>query len=155
MSIEPAYAAFVAAVATSLVEAGFLSAAGKLEVDPEDLIEPDGSALETKRSASVEKGETAPVRQMLGRPEQRWIVERTCRVELLQYGPAQEQRHEVDAAAVAAMARIAVDLPTKPGVFERLFLDSSEFTPVDPNGASYAFTFRIRVRSGDPLGVTP
>lgn len=155
MTIAAAYSAFATAVATALVGAGYLAQTSALEVDPEDLVEPSGSETETLRAATLENAGTQPVRQILGRPEQRFVVERTCRVELLQYGPARQTRREVDAAAVAAMARIAVDLPTLSGACERLILDSSEETPVDPNGVAHAFTFRLRVRSGDPLGVTP
>lgn len=154
MTIDTAYVAFADAVAAALVAVGFLPDAAALNIDPEDLVEPDGSETETRRAATLENGGTRPVRQILGRPEQRWVVERTCRVELLQYGPAQSERREVDAAAVAALAALPASLPTLSGACERLMLDESDRTPVDPNGVAHAFTFRLRVRSGDPLGAS-
>lgn len=155
MTIDTAYAAFTDAVAAALVEAGFLDQAPDLNIDPEDMVEPTGDELVTTRAATVEKGETAPVRQILGRPEQRWVVERTCRVELLQYGPASDQRRTVDADAIVAIAGLASSLPTLGGACERLLLSESEQTPVEPNGVARSFTFTLRVRSGDPLGTRP
>lgn len=154
MTIETAYTAFTDAVAAALVAVDFLSAPTDLNIDPEDLVEPTGDELQILSAATVEKGETGPVRQILGRPEQRWVVERTCRVELMQYGPASDQRRTIDAAAVAAMAQLSVNAPNLSGACERLTLTESDETPVDPNGVARSFTFTLRVRSGDPLGVT-
>lgn len=154
MTIETAYAAFAEAVGDALVEAGYLSAAADLQIDPEALVEPTGEETSVQRSATLEKIQTGPVRQILGRPERRWVVERSCRVELMAAGPARVTRLEIDAAAVSALATLANDLPTLSGACERLTLTGVEDEPVPPNGVSKIFTFTLRVRSGDPLGTT-
>lgn len=155
MTIETAYSAFTDAVAAALVAAGYLTDPAHLAIDPEDLVEPTGAETEVMRAATVEKGETGPVRRILGRAAPRWVVERRCRVELLAYGPAQAERLAVDAAAVSALAGLETAAPTLSGQCERLTLVGVEDTPVAPNGVAMAFAFTLRVRSGDPLGTTP
>ena len=154
MTIETAYSAFAEAVATALVTAGYLSQPAGLQIDPESLVEPTGEETSVQRSATLEKIQTGPVRQILGRPERRWVVERSCRVEMMACGPARAPRLEVDAAAVAALATLANVAPTLSGACERLTLTGVEDEPVPPNGVSKIFTFTLRVRSGDPLGTT-
>jgi hypothetical protein len=154
MTIDDAYAAFADALAAALVESGYLADATELQVDPESLIEPTGDETDIVRTAALEKIQTGPVRQILGLPSQRYVVERQCRVELMASGPAREDRLEVDAAAVAAVAVLPNTLPTLGGACERLLLTGVEDEPVAPNGVAKIFTFTIRVRSGDPLGMT-
>lgn len=155
MTIDNAYDAFTSAVANALLAAGFLDDPGRLRIDPEDLTEPDGMETTTQRSAMVEQVSTGAVRNILGRPEPRFVVERSCRVELMQWGPAQDTRRMIDAAAVAALALLPVLTPTLKGACERLSLTEGEETPIDPNGVARSFTFNIRIRSGDPMGTTP
>lgn len=154
MRIDAAYLALCDRVASALVEAGFLPEAERLQIDPEDLIEPDGDELTVVNAASIEKGETRPLRPILGRPERRWVVERQARVELLSYGPARETRLEIDAEAVAALALIGVADPTLGGACERCDLVSLEDGTTPPNGVTKVFTYALRVRSGDPLGAS-
>lgn len=154
MTLAVAYAAFTAALAEALVAAQFLPEAAALRVDPQDLVEPTGDELEVQTSAMVENGQTRPVRQILGRPTQRWVVEGDCRVELMAWGPSGETRLEISAAAVAAVAALPATLPTLAGACERLLLTGLDEAPIEPNGVSKAFTFTLRVRSGDPLGAS-
>lgn len=154
MTIETAYAAFTQTVATALFDAGFLSDAAALRIDPEAPIEPAGDSYEYETAASVEKVQTGPVRQILGRAEPRWVVERQCRVELLTAGPARDNRLEIDATVVGVLATLPNRLPTLSGTCERLVLTGVEDSPVEPNGVAKILMFTIRVRSGDPLGTS-
>lgn len=156
MTVETAYAAFVAAVAAALADpdVGFITAADQLHVDPEAPIELAGDVESVETAASVEKVETRPVRQILGRPEQRWLVERSCRVELQAVGPARADRLQVDARAVAALALLPSSMPTLSGACERLILVGCEDEILPPNGVAKIFAFTLRVRSGDPLGMS-
>jgi hypothetical protein len=154
MTIDSAYAAFNMAVAGALVDVGYIAAPGDLRVDPESLVEPTGDEEEFVTVATVEQVQTGPVRQLLGRAVPRWIVERQCRVELAAYGPARAERLDVDAGAVAALAQLPVTLPTLLGACERLALVSVESEPLAPNGVTKTFLFTLRVRSGDPLGMS-
>lgn len=154
MKIDAAYAALCDHVAAALVAAGFLTNPEQLEIDPEDLIEPSGDELTVMNAAAIEKGETQPLRPILGRPQRRWVVERRVRVELLSYGPAGETRLEIAADAVAALASVGLADPTLGGACERCDMVSLEDGTTPPNGVTKAFTYALRVRSGDPLGAS-
>lgn len=154
MTIETAYAAFACAVTQALVAGSFVLDDAAVRVDPEAASEPDGDETDIVTFATIEKGVTRPVRQILGRSEQRWVVERECRVELLSAGPARDRRLEIDAGAVAVLARLPTVLPTLDGECERLLLTGVEDEIVPPNGVAKVFTFILRVRSGDPLGAS-
>lgn len=156
MTIETAYAALVEAVGAALAheDIGFLASAALLQVDPEAPVELAGDVEDIETAASVEKVETRPVRQILGRPERRYVVERTCRVELQAVGPARATRLEIDAAAVSALAVLPDQSPTLGGTCERWQLTGVEDDPLPPNGVAKVLTFTLRVRSGDPLGTS-
>lgn len=154
MTIETAYAALTAALGQALTTAGFISAAEALRVDPEDLIEPTGDELDVQTSAMVERGETRPVRQILGRPQPRWVVEMDCRLELMIWGPSGADRLEISIDAIAAVSTLPAVAPTLSNACERLLLTGLDAAPIEPNGVSKTFTFTLRVRSGDPLGAT-
>lgn len=154
MTIETAYAAFTAAIGAALAhpDVGFIADASALQVDPEAPIELVGDVEDVETAASVETAETRPVRQILGRPEQRWVVERLCRVELQAAGPSRAARLEIDARAVAALAVLPNQSPTLAGACERWMLVGVEDETLPPNGVAKILNFTIRVRSGDPLG---
>lgn len=156
MTIETAYAAFTAAIGAALAhdDVGFIASAGALNVDPEAPVELAGDVEDIETAATVEKAETRPVRQILGRPEQRWVVERLCRVELQAAGPARAARLEVDARAVTTLAVLPNASPTLGGACERWMLVGVEDEILPPNGVAKILNFTIRVRSGDPLGMT-
>lgn len=156
MTIETAYAAFAAAAGTALAHAdvGFLASADLLKVDPEAPIETGGDPDTFETAASADIIQTGPVRQILGRPEPRWVVERQCRVELQAAGPDRAERLAALAAAASALAVLPNTAPTLSGACERLTLTGVEDEVFEPNGVGKILSFTLRVRSGDPLGTT-
>lgn len=156
MKIETAYAAFTAEIAAALAheDVAFIATAAALQVDPEAPIELGGDPDIFETAASVDKGDTGPVRQILGRPEQRWIVGRDCRVELQASGPNRSERLAAIAAAASALAVLPNGDPTLGGTCERLLLTGVEDETLEPNGVAKILTFTLRVRSGDPLGTS-
>jgi hypothetical protein len=156
MTIETAYAALAVAVAAALAhdDVGFIGTPARLQVDPEAPIEAGGDPDAFETAASIETLQTGPVRQILGRPEPRWVVERLCRVELQAVGPERAERLSAIAAAAAALAVLPNSLPTLSGACERLILTGVEDSVFEPNGVGKILAFTLRVRSGDPLGTS-
>lgn len=156
MMIEPAYTALAARLAQRLVACGFLSSLDALKVDPESAFEPDGEETEVTTSAALVKVKTAPVRQTLGRPTgPRYVVERECGLDLSIAGPAQDLKALLELAVMTAVATTPGDDPTLGGLCERLELTGRNDNEIEPNGLAVFLTFTLRVRSGDPLGMTP
>lgn len=152
--IEPAYAALAAAIASDLVAAAFLPAAGVMEVDPSAPFTPSGDERELVRAAALVKVRTGVVRTLLGGAGPRYVIERECRLELALAGPARLLRDTVADQALARLAQLPAHLPTLGGTAERLVLGDQTDDELPPNGVSLFLTFTIRVRSGDPLGRT-
>ena len=154
--IEPAYEALAERLAQALTSAGFLPDVAQLKVDPEAPFAPSGDELSIITAAALVKVRTGSVRQLLGRPEgPRYVVERQCRLELAIAGPNRGLRLQVAPEALAAVAVVPGLDPTLGGVCERLVLGEQTDEELPPNGISVFLTFTLRVRSGDPLGMTP
>lgn len=155
--IEIAYAALAEALADALVTAGFLTAPGLMQVDPEARWEPEGEESEVQTAAALFRLKTAPVRQLMGGSSPRWVVERDARLELSATGPvpAGDPTHAARVLAVLALAAAlpATD-PTLGQTCERLELTINEDADLATIGLATGITFTLRVRSGDPLGLT-
>lgn len=153
--IEDAYIALHAALQVLLREAGWLPIDGRLELDPEAPFEPDGEEEGLFTAAALVKVSTQVARQIMGRPQRRYVVERQARLELAIGGPGDVvQRAAIEAATLAALALLPEISPTLNGVAERLLLVEREDDELPPNGARIFVTFLIRVRSGDTLGLS-
>lgn len=155
--IDAAYHAFAQGLARRLVSAGFINDPLGLQVDPESDIAPEddgGEGSEVETAAGVFKGDTQPVRTLMGGPRRRYVVERSPRLELAAWGVNTDRWKAAMAAATAGIAAMIDDDPTLGGAAERLELTGLESDPFPPNGEQAVFTFTLRVRSGDPLGGT-
>lgn len=153
--IETAYLALADRLALSLVASGFLDRVDDLEIDPSSIFTPTGDEDELVRAAALVIVKTQSVRQILGGPAPRYVVERQCRLELAIAGPERLNGGALIQAALAALAIIPAAAPTLGGVAERLTLGDRTDEDLPPNGTALSLTFTIRVRSSDPLGCTP
>ncbi len=152
-----AYEALGDSLADGLVAAGFLSGVEQLQRDPESGFEPDGEETEVQTAAALFGLQTTPVRQLMGGTGTRWVVERQVRLELCAIGPVAdgEETHEERVAGLLVIAaNLPASDPTLSGLCERLELTGLEDDDLGPNGIKKAITFIIRLRSGDPLGLT-
>ena len=152
--IEPAYERLAEIIEGVLIGAGFVTEAGGLKVDPPAPFEPSGDERQLITAASIVKVQTQSVRQILGRPLPRYVIERQCRVELAMAGPNRFGRMMINDDMLAGLARLPNDHPTLDGLAERLILVDQADDDLPPNGVTVTLTFTIRVRSGDPLGRT-
>lgn len=153
--IETAYAALATAIATALVAAGFLPAPAALQIDPPSPFEPSGDETEVITAAALLVVSTEGNQRRLGGPVRRYVVERTCRLELAACGPVEALWRAALAAAETALAPLCDAEMTLGGTCEAVELGSFENEDLEPNGAQRLVTFLIRLRSGDPLGRTP
>ncbi|WP_312126567.1 hypothetical protein [Brevundimonas sp.] len=153
--IEPAYSALAASLAEALVASGFLQAPAELMVDPASVFTPLGDEETLVLAASLVKLQTNPVRTLLGRAGPRYVVDRQCRLELAVAGPDRLMDGDRLADALAAIAAIPLRYPTLSGAAERVWLGERTDDELPPNGEAVTITFIIRVRSSDPLGLTP
>lgn len=156
MSIETAYTALGALLQTTLRATNFLGAEGLLELDPESPFEPSGEETDIIRAAALVKVRTYNPRQTVGRPAgaRRYVVERECRLELALAGPNREQRKIIDLDTLSALALLPELDPTLGGAVERFLLGEQTDDELPPNGVATFLTFTLRVRSGDPLGLS-
>lgn len=154
--IPIAYAALCARIAGALANAGFITAADVLAIDPDSAVEIDGDARDLESVAAVVQLGTAPVRTFLGRGPGfvRYAVERQVRLELAIASPDRQQRDQVLDAALAALAPLCDADPTLSGAAERCGLSGREDDDLPPNGRKVFLTFFVRARSADPLGLT-
>lgn len=154
--IETAYQAMTEVLAERLVAIGLLTTTAGLQIDPEGEIAPeeDEEATDNQAAAGVFKGDTRPVRALLGGPRRRWVVERTSRLELAVWGPDRAARRLLIDQAVATCSTLAEDDPTLSGQAEQFEVAGVEAEPFPPNGEQAVLTFTLRVRAGDPLGGT-
>lgn len=152
--IEIAYRALAGRVAGALVAAGFLTSADRLQIDPEDAVEPDGEAADLETVAFLLQLTTGPDRVMVGSGAARYAVRREARVELAVAGPDKDRRDALLASALAALAPVGIDDPTLGQAAERSGLTGREDGDLPPNGRKVSLTYFVRVRSGDPLGLT-
>lgn len=152
--IEPAYSELASCIADALVASNFLPAAAELKVDPPAPFTPNGDERTLIQAASLVKVQTGSVRQLLGGPAARHVVERQCRLELAIAGPDRLRRENRVEDALLALATLPVRFPTLSGKAERLILGEQTDDELPPNGVSFFLNFTIRVRSGDPLGRT-
>lgn len=153
--IEPAYQALAARIADALVAAEFLPTPNDLKVDPPAPFTPTGDEKTLIQAAALMKVRTASVRQILGGPQPRHVVERQCELELAIAGPDRLRREARTEAALLGLAAIPAADPTLGGAAERLILGEQTDDDLPPNGVSFRLTFTLRVRSGDALGRTP
>ena len=153
--IEPAYLRAAELFEQALISAGFITEAGALKIDPTAAFEPSGDERVLITAASLVKVQTQSVRQIIGLPAPRHIVERQCRLELGIAGPRRDMRIAIDSDMLDALALLPNAHPTLDGLAERFTLDDQTDDDMPPNGVSVTLSFTIRVRSGDPLGRTP
>ncbi|MEJ8403854.1 hypothetical protein WKI27_00655 [Brevundimonas vesicularis] len=153
--IEPAYQQLASDVAAALVAAGFINVAADLKIDPPAPFTPTGDERTLITAAALVKVRTNPVRQLMGGPTVRYVVERQCQLELAIAGPERLRRDSRVEDALAALAVLQDINPTLSGKAERLVLGEQTDDELPPNGVSFLITFTIRVRSGDALGRTP
>lgn len=153
--IEPAYQQLASDVAAALVAAGFINVAADLKIDPPAPFTPTGDERNMVAAAALVKVRTNPVRQLMGGPAVRYVVERQCQLELAIAGPERLRRENRVEDALAALAALQDVNPTLSGKAERLVLGEQTDDELPPNGVSFLITFTIRVRSGDALGRTP
>lgn len=160
--IELAYEALGAKLAAALVAAEFLLATTDFVLNPTSPFEPtepdaedDGEGEPTVQvTASLVKLKTGPVRQILGRPTQRFVVERLCLLELSVFGGDAARQAALYDAAITAAAGVPVAFSTLEGLCEMLLIAEAEDDAIAPSGDVTSITFSIRLRSGDPLGRT-
>lgn len=153
--IEPAYLRAAELFRGALLNAGFITEAFALKIDPPGAFEPSGDERVLITAASLVKVQTQPVRQILGLPQPRYVIERQCRLELAIAGPNRGMRLAVNSDTLDALAVLPDLNPTLDGLAERFELDDQTDDDLPPNGVSVALNFTIRVRSGDKLGRTP
>ncbi len=149
--IEPAYAQLASSLATSLATNGF---SAPLKIDPPAPFTPTGDERHLVFAAALVNVRTQSVRQILGRPIPRHVVERECRLELAVAGPARSQGLVINQMVLDALAVLPGLDPTLGGKAERCVLTDQTDDELPPNGLSVFLNFLIRVRSGDPLGRT-
>ena len=150
--IEAAYSAFCAAAAAALVSCGFVADAGAVPIDPPEDLEPFGGADALLTCAVIVQGDTKPVRSFLGGPAPRYAVERDVTVELAAAAPDKTARQAAIAAAVTALCRLPAAIE---GAAEACEITDLESGDLPPDGLKRNVTFVLRVRAGDPLGLTP
>jgi hypothetical protein len=158
--IDRAYAALADRLGAALFAAGFLAEGQGLAVDPVEAVEPDPEPeAETEdvanhASASLVKLETRPVRTILGGPTARYVVERSCQLELAAASHDTAWKDQVLQRALGRVAGIPVADPTLGGTAERVEISGAESDGLAVNGESAVIAFTVRVRSGDPLGLS-
>lgn len=154
--IEVAYAAFGDQLAAALVAAEFLTATDLFKVDPAEPIEVDGDATGWTAATMLNMG-TVPARTLIGGGAPRFVVERQVRVEIAataQDKTALDAKIAAGSSAVVAFVGVGADL-TLGGRLERLTVTSAEVEDLAPMGQKLFITFALRLRAGDPLGLTP
>lgn len=153
--IEVAYQAFADVAAQALMQAGFIGTPAALKIDPPAPFTPTGDEKVLVRAASLVKVRTLPVRQLLGGPQPRFVVERQCRLELALAGPQRLLRETTTDEVLAVLATLPQAYPTLTDTAERFVLVEQTDDELPPNGVSFFITYTVRVRSGDALGRTP
>lgn len=158
--IGEATQALAATLARELWIVGFLAAPDGLHLDPvaavEDLDNPDVDDLPgLQRAAFLITTQTRPVRATMGSGHPRYVVERTCQLDLHVYGQTFEAAgRPLLVAALSACARLPESDPTLGGAAERLYLTETTPDELPPLGLRQTLTFVIRVRSSDALGLS-
>ncbi|MCA0366806.1 MAG: hypothetical protein LCH57_01925 [Proteobacteria bacterium] len=153
--IEPAYQALASSLRTALLATDFIDSPDDLKVDPSATFSPSGDERVLVTAAALMKVRTASVRQLLGGPRPRHVVERLCQLELAAAGPDRLRRAFRIDDVLEALSAIPNADPTLGGAAERLVLGEQTDDDLPPNGVSFLVTFTIRVRSSDALGRTP
>lgn len=155
MTISTGLAALQSAVAAALVQSGFLASTEGLEIDSASDLEPSGDETALLTWSALTRGETRAVRTLLGLPVRRHVVEHRAVLDLAWAGPDRAAGEQVLGAALAAVAVLPNTVPTLGGAVERFFIEGGEDLPLPPNGWRTSLICAFRVRSGDPLGLTP
>ena len=150
--IEPAYTRLGCLLAETLAANAFGS---ELKIDPPAPFTPAGDERHLVFAAALVSVRTRSVRQIIGRPVPRHVIERDCRLELAVAGPARDQGLYISQITLDALAVLPGLNPTLDGKAERFELVDQTDDELPPNGLSVFLNFIIRVRSGDPLGRTP
>lgn len=152
--IDAAYTALAAKIATALAAAHFIASAAKLEIDPEGPTEIDGDPRHVESVAILLQLQTGAVRTLVGSGTPRFVVERQARLELAIAGPDRADRNARLTDALTGVAPIGITDPTLGGTAERAGITGQEDGDLPPNGRKVFLTFYVRVRAGDPLGLT-
>lgn len=153
--IEIAAAALALRLGEALRGAGFLTGDAALEVDPSAAVELTGEAGEILVAAQLYTLQTQPVRALMGSGRSRYVVERTFRLELLVASPDVAWRDQALTDGLTACARLPGDDPSLASACERCTVQGADTDDLAPNGRKILASFAVRVRSSDPLGLTP
>ena len=154
--MDRAYQALAEELQRRLRAGGVLGQTEVLEVDPEAAFEPNGEEGELVTAASLFQVETRQVRALLGAPRPIYVVERECRLELACAGPPSRRRERLETFAIglASCAAVIAEDPTLDTACERLELLNRLDQDLPPNGTAAILGFVLRVRAGDPIGLT-
>lgn len=155
--VDVADAALKTALAQALVGGAFIPTAEALALNPDGPCEPNGDETEVQTSAQLFTLDVRKVRPLMGSGMPRWVVDRTCRLELAVFGPVpagQDDHPARLAAALNLVAAISADSPTLGGTCERFEITGQEDDDLPPNGQKVSLGFTYRLRAGDPLGRT-
>lgn len=155
MTIDAGIAALADTVGSALEASGFLLSSLDLAVDVSDAVPPRGDEIEFVRWSALTRGETRTVRALVGRPDPRYVVEHRAMLDLAWAGPARADGRGMHALALAAVAALPQQYPTLGGQVERFFIEQGEDQALPPNGWATSLVCAFRIRSGDPLGLTP
>lgn len=153
--IEDAYAALCTVIATALLGAEFVADAGAVAIDPAEVLEPGEGSNLLETSAAIVQGDTKPIRTFIGGPAPRYAVEREVMVELAATGPDKTVRDAAMIAAVTALCSVPGSSSVAGGGAEDCEITDQQAGDLPPNGLKRIVTFALRVRAGDPLGLTP
>lgn len=154
MTVPIAFAGMASQLAQVLSRESFISGVDILSID-EDLSELIGDEVVYSTSAALTRGQTRTVRTILGRPLPRYVVEHRATLDLAWAGPDRAAGAARLSQALAAIGLLAAEDPTLDGVVERFFIEEGADEPLPPNGWSTSLVCAFRIRSGDPLGLTP
>lgn len=153
--IEDAYSALCFSIASALQSSGFVADADTIKIDPPEDLEPEGDASDLLTAAAIVQGDTKPVQTFMGGPAPRYVVEREVNVELAAIGPKELDRKQAMTSAVTALCEIPGADATLGSAAEGCEITDQASGDLPPNGLKRIVTFVLRVRAGDPLGLTP
>lgn len=155
MTVDAALNALASVLIERLLVSGYILTSADLHIDDADAVAPVGNEADYLTWAALTRGETRTVRTILGRPAPRYVVEHRATLQLAWAGPDGAAGRARHALALQAVATLPVDHPTLTGEVERLFLEAGDDEPLPPNGWGTTLVLAFRLRSSDPLGLTP
>jgi hypothetical protein len=155
MTVPETFAMLGSIVSDTLTDTGFIPDAAGVAIDDPDAVGPNGDEEVFLTWAALTRGETRTVRTILGRPKPRYVVEHRASLEMAWAGPDRQSGAEKLAQALAAIAALPGDNPTLSDTAERFFIEEGSEEGLSPNGWRTTLTCAFRIRSSDPLGLTP